>query len=51
MHLQCKLTFLPNILELSTTRLQNYFMIFAKKGCGFLISHQENKMKQESENL
>jgi len=51
LHLQCKLTILPDILELSTMKCQNYFMIFPKKGCSFLICNQENNMKQKSENL
>ena len=29
MHFQCKLTFFPDILELSSMKLQNYFMIFS----------------------
>ena len=48
MHLQCKLTFLPYILELSTIKLQNYFMIFSKTA---IKCHKGNAMKQKSENL
>ena len=48
MHLQCKLTFLPDILELSTIKLQNYFMIFSKTA---IKCDEGNAMKQKSENL
>ena len=48
MHLQCKLTFLPYILELSTIKLQNYFMIFSKTA---IKCHKGKAMKQKSENL
>ena len=48
MHFQCKLTFFPDILELSSMKLQNYFMIFSKTA---VKCHKENTMKQKSENL
>lgn len=40
--------FFPDILELSSMKLQNYFMIFSKTA---IKCHKKNTMKQKSENL